>query len=132
MNLMGFLNLETMSVTIDAYETLNSIAMNQHFQKIYQKYPKAQKIHLILDQGPYNISQETKEVAKTYGIVLNFLLPYSSNLNPIERLWKIMNEHVRDNSFLYRRKNLRKPLYIFLELHRQFQILKRYLQFKDI
>ncbi|MDD4963646.1 MAG: transposase, partial [Gallionella sp.] len=25
------------------------------------------------------------------------LPPYSPNLNPIERLWKVMNEHVRNN-----------------------------------
>ncbi|MCG3723366.1 transposase, partial [Vibrio cincinnatiensis] len=25
--------------------------------------------------------------------------PYSPNLNPIERLWKVMNEHVRNNIY---------------------------------
>ena len=34
MNLMGSMNLETMSVTIGAYETLDSSAMEQHFKKI--------------------------------------------------------------------------------------------------
>ena len=29
--------------------------------------------------------------------VLHILPPYSPNLNPIERVWKVMNEHVRNN-----------------------------------
>jgi transposase len=29
--------------------------------------------------------------------VLHILPPYSPNLNPIERVWKLMNEHVRNN-----------------------------------
>ena len=28
---------------------------------------------------------------------LHILPPYSPNLNPIERVWKVMNEHVRNN-----------------------------------
>lgn len=32
-------------------------------------------------------------------IQLNFLPPYSPNLNPIERLWKVMNEEARNNKF---------------------------------
>jgi transposase len=99
LNLMGSINLETMQVTIGSYETIDSCAMEQHFQKLRQKYPKASKIHLILDQGPYNTSGATKEAAKKYGIILHYLPPYSPNLNPIERLWKIMNESVRNNRF---------------------------------
>ena len=29
--------------------------------------------------------------------ILHILPPYSPNLNPIERVWKVMNEHVRNN-----------------------------------
>ena len=96
-NLMGSLNLETMSLTLEAYDRLNSQSMKQHFEALRVKYPKAPKIHLILDRGPYNRSKDTCAAAKKYGIVLHFLPPYSPNLNPIERLWKLMNEHVRNN-----------------------------------
>lgn len=30
-------------------------------------------------------------------LVMHILPPYSPNLNPIERVWKVMNEHVRNN-----------------------------------
>lgn len=99
LNLMGSLNLETMKVTINSFETLDSRAMEKHFLSLKQAYPNALKIHLILDRGPYNISIRTRESALKMGICLHHLPPYSPNLNPIERLWKVMNEHVRNNRF---------------------------------
>jgi transposase len=115
-NLMGSINLETMSVTIGSYETIDSIAMEEHFKKLKKKYPNAPKIHLILDQGPYNTSTETKETAKKHGIVLHYLPPYSPNLNPSERLWKVMNEHVRNNRFFHSAKEFRKAIMDFFEI----------------
>lgn len=96
-NLLGSINLETMEVTIASHETINSKAMEKHFAALRKKYPKAPKIHQILDRGSYNISAETKEAAEKYDIVLHHLPTYSPNLNPIERLWKVMNEFVRNN-----------------------------------
>lgn len=96
-NLLGSINLETMDVTIASHETIDSKAMEKHFAALRKKYPKASRIHQILDRRPYNISTATKKAAKKYGIVLHYLPPYSPNLNPIERLWKVMNEFARNN-----------------------------------
>lgn len=98
-NLFGALNLETMGLITAAYETIDTTSMCSFFNTLRESYPKAPKIHLILDQGPYNISQVTKESAKKHDIILHHLPPYSPNLNPIERCWKVMNEHVRNNEF---------------------------------
>ena len=115
MNLMGSLDLETMKVTIGSYETIDSKAMEDHFAKIKENYPKARKIHIILDQGPYNRSQETKAAAERYGIVLHYLPPYSPNLNPIERLWKVMNEHARNNVYFKSAKEFREAIWHFFD-----------------
>jgi transposase len=77
--------------------------------------PTAPKIHLILDQGPYNKSSETKEAAENYGIKLHFLSPYSPNLNPLERLWKVMNEQVRNNVFFKSFSEFRAAILGFFE-----------------
>ncbi len=45
------------------------------------------------------IAALVKMHAKIRRIKLHYLPPYSPNLNPIERLWKIMNEMVRNNVF---------------------------------
>ena len=104
-----------MSLTIKNYESLNSDAMGEYFALLRAKYPHAPVIRLILDQCRYNISAKTKKLAQDYGIKLHFLPPYSPNLNPIERLWKIMNEHVRNNRYFSTAKDFRKSIVEFFQ-----------------
>lgn len=113
LNLFGSINLETMDLTINAYKTINSQSMEEHFKKLKSKYVNAPLIHLILDNGPYNKSFETQEAARKYGIKLHFLPTYSPNLNPIERVWKVANEHVRNNVFFKSVKEFRIAMMTF-------------------
>jgi transposase len=113
LNLMGSLNLETMNITIGCHHTLDSRGMEKHFQLLRQKYPQAKNIHLILDRGRYNTSRATQEAAKKYGIKLHYLPPYSPNLNPIERVWKVMNEYVRNNQFFASADDFRRSIMDF-------------------
>jgi transposase len=115
MNLLGSINLETMGVTIAEYETIDSKATEAHFKKLKEKYPNAPTIHLILDQGPYNKSSETREAARRYNITIHYLPSYSPNLNPIERLWKVMNEFVRNNVFFKSAKDFKQAIKHFFE-----------------
>ena len=116
MNLMGAINLQTMAVTVGAFETLDSEAMAAYLAQVKAAYPQAPKIHIILDRGPYNTSIKTREAAETLGIKLHFLPPYSPNLNPIERLWKVMNEHVRNNQFFKEAKEFRQRILEFFQI----------------
>ena len=45
--------------------------------------------------------------------MLHYLPPYSPNLNAIERLWKVMNERVRNNRFFKDAKEFRKAIMDF-------------------
>jgi len=112
--------------------------MIQHFQKLRMKYFNAPKIHLILDQGSYNKSITTKQAAKKYNIVLHYLPPYSLNLNPIERLWKVMNEYARNNQFFQKPQQFKDSIMSFFNqtwnmlklkmsdrINDNFQILKQ-------
>lgn len=115
-NLMGALNLEDMKVITQEYQTLNSAAMKDFFSRLKAAYPLASVIHFILDNGSYNKSIETREAAKKYGIKLHFLPPYSPNLNPIERLWKVMNEHSRNNRFFESATEFRESIREFFDI----------------
>ena len=116
MNLLGSLNLENMALHVTEHQTLNHESMVEHLEHIRKAYPKAPKIHLIVDRGPYNISQNTKEYAIKLGIVLHYLPPYSPNLNPIERCWKIMNEQVRNNRFFESAQEFRRDIRYFFDV----------------
>ncbi len=106
-NLMGAINLKNMQVDIEKYETINSDSMLNFLTLIKSKYPEAPQIHLILDRGPYNISRATAEYAAERKIKIHHLPAYSPNLNPIERLWKVMNERVRNNTVFESAKEFR-------------------------
>ena len=116
MNLLGALNLESMALHVTEHETLDHASMEEHLTHIRKAYPTAPKIHLILDQGPYNMSQNTKAKAEALGIKLHYLPPYSPNLNPIERCWKILNEHVRNNKFFGSAQEFKRDIRNFFDV----------------
>lgn len=44
---------------------------------------------------------------------LHYLPPYSPNLNPIERMWKLMNEHARNNRYFSSTREFRDAISVF-------------------
>jgi hypothetical protein len=55
--------------------------------------------HLFLDNAGYHKSKEFAAWISETKIKLHYLPPYSPNLNPIERLWKVMHEQVTYNHY---------------------------------
>ncbi len=72
-------------------------------------------MHLILDKAGYHCSKAVAEYAEKHHIKLHFLPPYSPNLNPIERLWKVMNEKVRNNRFFKSAKDFKEAINSFFD-----------------
>lgn len=62
-------------------------------------HPGKQVIHLIWDRAGYHRDKEVRKFAKSLAIKIHYLPPYSPNLNPIERLWKMMHEAVTYNKY---------------------------------
>lgn len=165
-NLTGAIELNTLSIITNEYETINGGATIDFLEKVLDVYPSAKTVHIIADGGRAHTSQEvdlfllksnavnkaylkeqysielpsnttkltkkmkielekvlekepelflnhsifemknltTIELLKTLKrhpphpkIIMHILPPYSPNLNPIERVWKIANEQVRNN-----------------------------------
>ncbi len=115
-NLTGAINLESMEVLTQDYETINGQTTISFLKMLEAQYPKAFAIHIILDQSGYHTSEEVEEFVKNSRIKLHFLPPYSPNLNPIERLWKIMNEFVRNNRVFQTVKEFRKAIKEFFHV----------------
>jgi transposase len=112
-NIVGAINLKNKQINIKDYPTINSDSMIEYFAFLKSCYPDALKMHVILDNGPYNASKKTREYAENNGIILHYLPPYSPNLTPIERLWKVMNEIARNNKFFTRPKEFREAIMEF-------------------
>ncbi|WP_342221113.1 IS630 family transposase [Candidatus Fukatsuia endosymbiont of Tuberolachnus salignus] len=114
-NVMGAIELSTMKVVSARPEQVNSETTVAFFEQLKAAYPDAQKIHIILDNSGYHCRQRVKDAALEKAIVLHYLPPYSPNLNPIERLWKVMNERVRNNRFFSSAKEFRGAIAEFFD-----------------
>jgi len=115
-NLVGAIQLGNISNTVTKeYETINGESIVDFLNALRSTYCDSKKINLILDQSGYHRSEIVKKEAEKLGIELHFLPPYSPNLNPIERLWKVMNECVRNNRFFKGAKDFKDSVRLFFE-----------------
>jgi len=113
LNVMGAIELSTMKTTVDDYETINARTIKEFLGTVKAAYPLAKTIHIILDNAGYHRAIEVAKFAEENHIKLHFLPTYSPNLNPIERLWKIMNEEVRNNQFFASAREFKEKIRSF-------------------
>ena len=109
-NITGAINIKSRKVITETYETINSVNLIKFLKKVLLHYPKSKKINIIADGAGYHKSREIEEFTKDKSIEIHILPPYSPNLNPIERLWKIMNEYVRNNKYYKTAKEFRSAI----------------------
>jgi len=110
-NLVGAIELGNLGkAKVSKYEKINAQTIIDFLKSLREKYTSTGTIHLVLDQAGYHRAFDVRKAAKKLGIKLHYLPPYSPNLNPIERLWKVMNEHVRNNCFFETPKKFKDAL----------------------
>ncbi len=98
-NVLGALNFITKKVTIvanDTYITANEVCKMLH--EIASQY-SGKPIHIVLDNARYQKCSIVQNLADSLGIVLNYIPPYSPNLNMIERLWKHVKSKLRSKYY---------------------------------
>jgi len=96
LHLNGAVDLTSMQIITREYETINAQSIISFCKDLEKTYPD-KSIHLICDNGRSNKNKELTKYLETARVVIHYLPPYSPNLNPIERLWKVMREHVTYN-----------------------------------
>lgn len=99
LNLSGIVDMISHKVVIQEDKMLNAESTMRFFQRIEEAYPDKEKIHLFCDNAKYYKNKQVQDYLKRSKIQLHFLPPYSPNLNPIERLWKLMKERVIYNVY---------------------------------
>lgn len=116
MNIIGAIDLNNLSnPLVVECERVNTDEITDFLDLIRERHPNAKKIHLVLDQAGYHKNNTVKKAAKKLNIKLHYLPPYSPNLNPIERLWKVMNEYARNNRFFKSAKDFKHAIYNFFK-----------------
>ena len=98
-NLIGAINLNGHHIEYRQVDWVNAESLKVFLTQLMDANTDAKKIHLFWDNAGYHKSGEIKGFLKDTKIQLHYLPPYSPNLNPIERLWKIMHERVTYNRY---------------------------------
>jgi transposase len=99
LNILGALNLETMTLHHQEYETLNADAVIGFLTFLLAAMPHG-ILHVILDRGRYqHCAAVWAFAAVNPRLRLHYLPPYSPNINAIEPAWKIMHEHTTNNRY---------------------------------
>lgn len=99
LNYIGGICLDGHKIIYEQTDKVAQFSIQSFLSKLRKKHPENKKIHLIWDNAGYHRSKAIKTYAKKLKIKIHFLPPYSPNLNPIERLWKIMREQVMYNQY---------------------------------
>lgn len=94
----GVIDLFSMKPLVQEYSTINATNVIEFFKNLEQCSPY-KTIHIICDNGRSYKNKEVQAYLQNSKIKLHFLPPYSPNLNPIERLWKIFRECVCYNKY---------------------------------
>ena len=98
-NLIGGISLDGHKIIHRQAERINAESIKLFLHQLRKNHACGARIHVIWDNAGYHTSNEVKKYAKELNLKLHYLPPYSPNLNPIERLWKLMHEHVTYNQY---------------------------------
>jgi transposase len=113
-NLSGLIDIFSKQVFFQEDETLEADSIISFLKMVEAGYPAKRTIHVFCDNAGYYRNKKVTEFLATSKITMHFLPPYSPNLNPIERLWKFMNEHVINNRYYEKFSEFRDSIFNFL------------------
>ncbi len=113
-NLSGMIDIISKRVLVQEDETLEAESTIRFLKRIEGAYPNKQTIHLFCDNARYYRNKKVQAFLETSKISMHFLPPYSPNLNPIERLWKLTNEWIINNKYYEKFSEFKNTLLSFL------------------
>lgn len=115
LNLSGVVDIFTKRVIFQEDETLDAESTIRFLKSVEEGYAKKKKIYVFCDNARYYRNKKVQFYLETSRIFMSFLPPYSPNLNPIERLWKFMNERVINNKYYKEFNEFKNNILDFLE-----------------
>ena len=99
LSFIGGICLEGHKFFYEQASEVNAESIASFLVELRKRHPEKCVIHLIWDNAGYHRDRTIQAFAEGLAIKLHYLPPYSPNLNPIERLWKLMHEHVTYNTY---------------------------------
>lgn len=88
---LDYVSKKMLVVANDSYITASEIC--DMLNKIAVEY-KGKEVHIVLDNARYQKCRIVQELAEKLNIKLEYIPPYSPNLNLIERVWKFVKGEI--------------------------------------
>lgn len=98
-NLIGAIDLKTHHIEYRQVDWVNTASIQIFLEQLINANPQAGQIHIIWDNAGYHKNDALRSFVSQTKLCLHYLPAYSPNLNPIERLWKILHEQVTYNRY---------------------------------
>ncbi len=120
--LVGFLNYETGEVYVEEHEKYDAEVFRRFLLHVLEHYPEGE-IVMILDNAKIHHAKLLKDVLDANPrLHLEFLPPYSPNLNKIEGLWGWMKNSVINNVFFHTCEEIRSAVMGFVDYINTFPL----------
>lgn len=116
LNILGAYNPVSFSfIHLTGEENCDANKVIEFFELILKSYGQAPKIILYLDNAKYFKARIVREWLKDHPILeLEFLPPYSPNLNLIERFWRFVKDKLVKNQYYEKYKTFRAKVFQLL------------------
>lgn len=124
-NIIGAIDIESHQIVTQEVDWVTGESLKGFAKALLKANPRAKIIHWFLDNaGPHKNKAFLEWLSHTK-IKLHYLPAYSPNLNPIERLWKVMHECVTYNRYYEKFLNFKDAIMEFFRgIKRQKKILR--------
>ena len=112
----------------DFYDSQNSLTFKHFLWTLFGKLSKKRKYLLVLDNVGYHKTICIKNLLQEYpNIYVEYLPPYSPELNPIETCWKVTKNTVTKSQYFGTIDDMQEALESFWAGHIFMQNFMRYL-----
>jgi transposase len=90
-SVFGAVRIDTGRLLTRSFDIFNAVTFLEFLNHIIERTYRKRVIHMVLDNSRYHHAKLLKPWLDEHKeeIVLDFLPPYSPELNPIERVWKL-------------------------------------------
>ncbi len=112
----------------DFYDSQNSLTFMNFIRTFFSRLSKRKRYVLILDNAGFHKTYCVKNLLNEYpNIQVEYLPPYSPELNPIETCWKVTKGRVTKSQYFESIDDMQEALESFWQKHIFMQNFMRYL-----
>jgi len=112
----------------DFYDSQNSLTFMHFLSELFKRLNKKKKYVLVLDNAGFHKTRCVRKLLDNNAqISVEFIPPYSPELNPIETCWKVTKNAVTKSQYFQKIDDMQDALETFWDEHFFTQNFMRYL-----